>query len=295
MAIGATLSALGLNKRYRKRGRLVLHDVNLEIRPGGLTALVGPNGAGKSTLIRCWMGFERPTSGSALVTGIDPWRRRDAALSIVGYVPQGSAFYRALTVGEHLDLARILRRGFDSALVRRRLASLGIPLEQRAIELSGGQQAQVSLAIALGTRAPILILDEPLASLDPLARREFMQVLLEIVRRGDSSAVLSSHVVTDIEQACNRVVILSDGQVQLDLEVSEVLATHRVAAESDSVSNGVLIARFPSVTGQTLGLVRGGPNESLQHATLEDVVMGYLAADRVKADVATSSQLLDGI
>ena len=285
----ASLSTQGLYKRYRRRGRWILRDINLEIKSEALTALVGPNGAGKSTLIRCWMGFERPSTGRAFVRGMDPWRERDAALALIGYVPQGSTFYQALTVEEHLQLALSLRRSFDPALVRRRLTSLGISLRQRAVELSGGQQAQVGLAMALGTRAPLLILDEPLASLDPLARREFMQVLRDAVRSEGTTAVLSSHVVSDVEQSCDRVVILSDGQIRLDLDVSEVLASHRVVLESETITDGTVIATFPSNAGLPLRLVYGGPFEVGLRAPLEDVVMGYLAADRDRTRGCTAS------
>ena len=177
----AVLEARGLAKRYR-RGVWALTGIDLDIPAGGITALVGPNAAGKSTLIKTWVGFERPTRGSVAVMGVDPWRDRSGALAHLGYVPQSPALYDGLSVDDHLDLAVQLRPGFDRASARKRLDDLGIPAGRGAGTLSGGQQAQVALALALGTRARILLLDEPLASLDPLARREFLHVVTDAVR-----------------------------------------------------------------------------------------------------------------
>lgn len=280
MGDSAALSTLALYKRYGARGRWVLEGIDLEVRAGAITALVGPNGSGKSTLIKCWIGFESPSRGRALVRGVDSWRMRGHSLAMIGYVPQGSVFYRALTVDEHIEYARSFRDHFDAFLVRRRLAILGIPLHERAVNLSGGQRAQVSLAIALGTRAPILILDEPLASLDPLARREFLQVLVDTVRTGDATALLSSHVVTDVDQACSRVILLSDGQIRLDLDVSEALSIHRLALPTDIPLRATVVASVPSLSKPEHVLVRGGPYERSQQASLEDIVIGYLAAGR---------------
>lgn len=272
------LSSAGLSKRYRRDGRLALNDVTIQIQAGVITALVGPNGAGKSTLVRSWLGFERPSFGSVLVDGVDPWKNRAKALSLIGYVPQGAAFYRALTVDDHVEFVRSWRPAFDAALVRRRLATLDIPLRQHASTLSGGQQAQLSLAIAFGSRAPILILDEPLASLDPLARREFMRLLIEVVHLEGRTVLMSSHVVSDVDGVCDRLVILSDGRVILDLDVGEVFNTHRVV-DTDEGFSGQIVAEFPSISGRRLKLVRGTFQNSSQ-PSLEDVVMGYLAASQ---------------
>ena len=223
----AALEAIGLTKQYR-RGTLALSNVSLEVAPGSITALVGPNAAGKSTLIRTWVGFEQPTSGSVRVAGIDPASDPAAALRHVGYVPQQPALYRELTTADHLDLAAHLRPGFDRAVAERHLDYLAIPLRARATTLSGGQQAQVMLAVALGTRADVLLLDEPLASLDPLARSEFLTVLRTAVREGGSTALLSSHIVTDVEQVCDRLIVLGIGRVLLDDGLAHAVAGHGV-------------------------------------------------------------------
>jgi ABC-2 type transport system ATP-binding protein len=291
----AVLEAHGYGKRYRGRP-WALRGLDLAVPEGSITALVGPNGSGKSTLIRGWIGFEPPTEGTLLIAGIDPQRQRTAALLRSGYVPQQPALYRELTVAEHLELAITFRPGFDALLAREYVERLGIPLAAQANELSGGEQAQVGLAIALGTRAKILLLDEPLASLDPLARREFLHVLVTAVRREGHTALLSSHVITDIEQACDRLIVLGRGRTLLDLTVDDALAHHRVvvAAEWPSDRPG-RVGTFPTTTDERLTLVRVGLDGSSptgpdpaaaespgRPATLEEVVIGHLAAGRAR-------------
>lgn len=273
------LSAEGLWKRYRRGGPWALCDVSLTVPVGSITAIVGPNGAGKSTLIRTWMGFERPTGGGVRVAGIDPWVDRPAALASLGYVPQAASLYRDLTVAEHLEFARVLRPGFDRSLAVRRLAALGIPPRQRASDLSGGQQAQLGLALALGTRAPVLLLDEPLASLDPLARRDFLGVMIESVRDESRTAFLSSHIVTDIEQAADRLIVLSAGRVLLDDGVAAAQANHRTLESPDGLPPWA-IGAFAGPAGERLVLIAADSASGGRPATLEEIVLGHLAAGR---------------
>jgi len=270
-----------LAKRYR-RGVWALQGIDLELAAGGITALVGPNAAGKSTLIKTWVGFEKPTRGSVRVAGIDPWKDRSGALAHLGYVPQSPALYDGLSVEDHLDLARQLRPGFDREYARARLAQLDIPAHRGARDLSGGQQAQVALAIALGTRAPILLLDEPLASLDPLARREFLHVLTDAVRGDGATALLSSHIVTDVEQACDRLIVLGVGRVLLNDSVAAAMAAHAIS--STEAPNAV--ASFGAPDGSRIWLVRG---EGDRQATLDEVVLGYLASGRSTATPAAAA------
>jgi ABC-2 type transport system ATP-binding protein len=276
------LETRDLAKRYGRR-TWALTGIELAIPQGGITALVGPNAAGKSTLIKTWVGFERPTRGSVTVGGIDPWRDRSGVLGLVGYVPQSPSLYDGLTVEDHLDLAVLLRPDFDRAYARRRLDQLGIPATQGAKSLSGGQQAQVALALALGTRARILLLDEPLASLDPLARREFLHVLSDAVRSDGATALLSSHIVTDVEQACDRLVVLGVGRILLHDTVADALASHWMATDGAASADGTAIGSFGGPGGERLTLLRtespsAGP--ALRPATLEEVVLGYLASGR---------------
>lgn len=285
----AILETHDIGKRYGRRRPWALRHLDLSVPVGSVTALVGPNGSGKSTLLKAWIGFERPTEGHLIVDGIDPWKDSAAAIRRIGYVPQAPSLYRELTVDEHVDLAETLRPGFDRGIALRRLDDLAIPHTSRADELSGGQQAQVGLALALGARAPVLLLDEPLASLDPLARREFLHVLVDAVRADGATALLSSHVITDIEQACDRLLVLGGGRMLLDLSIAGAMAEHRVldATEPGSAAtpgSGTLVGIFPGPSGERLSLVRGAGDHG-RAATLEEVVLGHLAAARVPRDV----------
>jgi ABC-2 type transport system ATP-binding protein len=289
----AVLEACGFGKRYRRR-TWALRGVDLTVPEGTITALVGPNGSGKSTLIRAWIGFERATEGRLSTGGVDPQRDRKGAVRRVGYVPQSPSLYRDLTISDHIVLAGTLRDEFDGPMAAGYVERLSIPLKAKAGELSGGEQAQVGLALALATRAPILLLDEPLASLDPLARREFLHLMVEAVRASGATALLSSHVITDIEQACDRLIVLGKGHTLLDLSVAEALAHHRIvegtAAEAiEVVGRDAFVGAFPAPAGEPLTLVRtpvvaaAGTPVIGRSATLEEVVIGNLAAGRRRA------------
>lgn len=270
-----------VGKRYKRGRPWALRHVDLTVPDGSITALVGPNGSGKSTLLKSWIGFEKPTEGHLTVDGIDPTRDRARAVEHVGYVPQIPSLYRELTVDEHVAMAASLRDGFDAGLARRRLEELDIPATAPANELSGGQQAQVGLALALGTRAPVLLLDEPLASLDPLARREFLHVLVDAVRADGITALLSSHVITDIEQACDRLLVLSGGRVLLDLSISTAIAEHRVIESGLEVGTATVVGTFPGPDAERLDLITGDTSQG-RAATLEEVVLGHLAVGRTR-------------
>jgi ABC-2 type transport system ATP-binding protein len=292
----AVLEAHGFGKRYRRR-TWALRNVDLTVPEGSITALVGPNGSGKSTLIRGWIGFERATEGRLVTGGVDPQRDRKGAVERVGYVPQSPSLYRDLTIADHIALAGTLRDGFDGSMAAGYVERLSIPLRAKAGELSGGEQAQVGLALALATRARILLLDEPLASLDPLARREFLHLMVEAVRAAGATALLSSHVITDIEQACDRLIVLGKGHTLLDLTISEALAHHRIveapAADAARLAGpNAVIGSFPAPAGEPLSLVRVavlapvGAELLGRAATLEEVVIGHLAAGRNRAAAA---------
>lgn len=284
MTTSIALAATNVAKRYG-RGPLALNGVDLAISEGSITGLVGPNGAGKSTLIKAWIGFERPSQGEVRVLGIDPWRDRPSALRRIGYVPQTPSLYRMLTVDNHLALAASARPRFDRDLARTRLDQLGIPATSLCGNLSGGQQAQVSLALALGTRAPVLLLDEPLANLDPLARREFLHVLVDDVRANGTTALLTSHVVTDIAQSCDHLIVLGAGRKLLDDGIASAVARHRVAG--GRIDAPGVVGSFPDMTGHTVTLVAG--TNPGRPASLEEVVFGYLATARLQSGATTTA------
>ena len=269
------LVAENIGRRYRRGQPWALRDVSIEIPAGSITALVGPNGAGKSTLIRACLGFERLDEGRLLVNGIDPQEDRTGAVSSVGYVPQRGSLYRNLTIGDHVNMASFARPQFDGAEALAHLRSLGLGEGRTIGELSGGEQAQVALALALGTQAPLLLLDEPLSSLYPLARRDFLAALIADVRGRNATAVLSSHIVTDVEQACDRIVVLAAGRVVLDGSVAAAKAEHRTVSANDTTGLEV-VGRFGGPAGEPLALVLGAGGE----ASLEEIVLGYLASAR---------------
>jgi ABC-2 type transport system ATP-binding protein len=269
------LRAHGLTKRYRTSRPAALDRIDLDITGGGITALVGPNGAGKSTLIRCFLGFERPTKGFVTVDGIDPARDRAKALSRIGYVGQEAGLYRQLTAREHLELAGTLRPDFDQAGAAERLAVRDIPLAVPTAELSGGQQAQVALSLALGTRAPVLLLDEPVARLDPLARRDFLTVLRDACRTDGITVLLASHIIGDLEGVSDSLVVLAPAAVVFHGSIEEARAGHAVVSASADIAPDDLVASYTGITGRRMSLVR---RAGTGDASLDDVVLGYLAA-----------------
>jgi ABC-2 type transport system ATP-binding protein len=173
--VSAVVTARGLGKRYRRRW--ALQDCTLEIPVGRVTGLVGPNGAGKTTLLGLVVGILTPTVGTIEVCGGRP-AADSAQLAKVGFVAQDNPTYAGLTVADHLRLGAHLNPRWDDAAARRRIDRLHLDPRQKAGQLSGGQRAQLALTLGLAKRPELLILDEPVASLDPLARREFLQVLM---------------------------------------------------------------------------------------------------------------------
>lgn len=269
------LRAHGLTKRYRRSRPAALDRIDLDITTGGITALVGPNGAGKSTLIRCFLGFERPTNGFVTVDGIDPARDRAKALSRIGYVGQETGLYRQLTAGEHVELAGTLRPGFDRAGATKRLVGRDIPLAVPTAELSGGQQAQVALSLALGTRAPVLLLDEPVARLDPLARRDFLTVLRDACRAEGITVLLASHIIGDLEGVSDFLIVLAPGAVVFHGSIDDARSGHAVVSASADVVPDDLVSTYSGITGRRMSLVR---RPGTGDASLDDVVLGYLVA-----------------
>ena len=273
------VTAERLGKRYRG-ARWALRDVDLELLPGELTLLVGPNGAGKSTLMRSLIGFERPSTGQVRIAGVDPSQDRARALTHVGYVAQDAPLYRLLTAADHIALTAAERDRVDAPAALARLERLQIPHSSRPNELSGGQRAQLALTIALACRPAILILDEPLASLDPLARREFAGDLRDSARGSGTGLLLSSHVVGEAEGTCDRVVVLGAGDKKLDARIDSALADHAVWRGEGQPPHGSEIGRFPGTRGGWMAIYRRADAPELRSPTLEELVLGYLAGGR---------------
>ena len=210
--MSVVLKASGLGKRYGRTW--ALSGCDLAIPAGRVVGLVGPNGAGKTTLLHLAVGLLAPTAGVIEVLGAKP-ASGPAQLAQVGFVAQDSPIYAGLSIADHLRLGAWLNPGWDARLAERRLRALGLERHQKAGRLSGGQRAQLALTMAIAKRPGLLLLDEPVASLDPLARREFLQQLMETVAEQELSVVLSSHLVADLERVCDYLVMLVDSRVQL--------------------------------------------------------------------------------
>jgi ABC-2 type transport system ATP-binding protein len=280
--VTAVLRAHGLGKRYRKRW--ALSDCTIDVPAGRVVGLVGPNGAGKTTLLKLAVGLLTPTAGSIEVLGGPP--TSDAAqLAKVGFVAQDVPTYAGLSVEEHLRLGARLNPGWDDALARSRIRGLGLDLDHRAGKLSGGQRAQLALTLGVAKRPELLILDEPVASLDPLARREFLQDLMEAVAEHELSVVLSSHLVSDLERVCDHLIVLVASRAQLAGDLDTLLATHHrlTGARRDpaSLPADQHVISASHTERQTTLLVRTDsaihdPAWTVGRLSLEDLVLAYM-------------------
>jgi ABC-2 type transport system ATP-binding protein len=274
----------GLGKSYGSTR--ALHDCTLAIPGGHVVALVGPNGAGKSTLLNLAVGLASPSAGEVTVLGGRP-AGSPAALDGIAFVAQDTPLYRNLSAADLLHLTRNLNHRFDQRYATGRLAELGIPLKRKAGKMSGGQQAQLALTLALARRPQLLVLDEPMAMLDPLARHDFMATVLTAMADDGVSVVLSSHVLAELERVADYLVLVSNGSVQVAGEVDDLLATHRVltgpadqAARHASAWNVVHARRGGS---QAHLVVRGigapgpvPPGWEAHPLSLEELTLAYL-------------------
>jgi ABC-2 type transport system ATP-binding protein len=244
---GASVPALRTERLGRRYGKAWgLRDCTFELPAGAVAALVGPNGAGKTTLLEMIIGLLEPTEGQVSVFGQASLAGTAATLARVGYVAQDHPLYRDFTVADMLRLGRAMNPGWDQQLATRRLDTLGVPLNRRVRRLSGGQQAQISLTMALAKRAPLVVLDEPVSSLDPVARVEFMRDVTAAAADSGLTFVISSHVVAELERFCDWLIVLSRGHVQLAGPADDLLAAHRLL----TVPRGTPDAELPGTAIQ---------------------------------------------
>ena len=281
--MNAVIAASGLGKQYRHTW--ALRDCTLAVPEGHVVGLVGPNGAGKTTLLRLATGLLTPTRGTITVLGERP-AAGPAQLARVGFVAQDTAVYARLTVADHLRFGAWLNPGWDDDLARQRIGQLTLDPKQRAGSLSGGQRAQLALTLAMAKRPELLILDEPVASLDPLARREFLQGLMETVAEQRLSVVLSSHLVADLERVCDYVVVLVASRVRVAGEVSDLLASHHRLSgprrDPGRLPAGQEVITESHTDKQTSLLVRTDgpvldPAWAVKPVSLEDLVLAYMS------------------
>src|SRR6266851_1027028 len=280
----AALEATALTKRYG--ASRALSECDVRIPAGRVAALVGPNGAGKTTLLHLAMGFLEPTSGRITVFGWSPQEQPTVVLPRVGFLAQDRPLYTRFKVRELLEFGRRLNPRWDGELARTRLERFAIPLHQPVGKLSGGQQAQVALALTLAKKPEMLLLDEPLSNLDPLARREFLQVLMDAVAEDGLTVVLSSHIISELERTCDYLLILAHGRVQLAGEIESLLNGHRtlVGGPCDRalLERDPLVIHSSHTPRQTTMLVtlngRPASGQWEEHPVgLEELVLAYLS------------------
>jgi ABC-2 type transport system ATP-binding protein len=290
--VNAVIEADGLGKRYRRKWALT--DCTLSIPAGHVVGLVGPNGAGKTTLLNLAVGLLAPDAGTIEVLGGRPAADR-AQLARVGFLAQDSPLYGGLSVADHLELGAHLNTGWDAGLARGRAEGLDMDLRQKAGTLSGGQRAQLALTLAIAKRPELLVLDEPVASLDPLARREFLQDLMEAAAEQELSVVLSSHLVADLERVCDYLIVLVASRVRVAGPVDDLLAAHHVLSgplrDPATLPDGLEVISASHTDVQTTLLVRASgpvldPAWTISQVGLEDLVLAYMsqAAGRRRRD-----------
>ncbi len=278
----AVLHAHGLGKKYGRRWALT--DCTLEVPPARVVGLVGPNGAGKSTFLNLAVGMLTPSAGEIEVLGERP-TGRTAVRAKVGFVGQDTPTYAGMRVRDHLRLGAALNPRWDATLAEERIRRLGLDPAQKAGRLSGGQRAQLALTLGLAKRPELLLLDEPVASLDPLARREFLQDLMEAVAEQELSVVLSSHLVSDVERACDYLIVLVDSRVQVAGDIDHLLATHHRLTgprrEADTLPSDQHVISASHTDRQSTYLIRTeapilDPAWEVSRLNLEDLVLAYM-------------------
>ncbi|MFJ7586181.1 ABC transporter ATP-binding protein [Streptomyces sp. NPDC097617] len=282
----AILEARALGKRYGRKE--ALSDCTLSVPSGRVVGLVGPNGAGKSTLLQLACGLIDPTSGTIEVLGGRP-ASGPGQLAKVGFVAQDTPTYAGLSIADHLRLGARLNPGWDAQLAEERIRQLGLDPVQKAGKLSGGQRAQVALTLAVAKRPELLILDEPVAALDPLARREFLQSLMEVVAEHGTTVVLSSHLVSDLERVCDHLISLVASRVQVAGDVDDLLSTHfrliTARREAATLPPGMQVILETHTERQSTFIVRSGkavqdPSWVLEPLNLEDLVLTHMSQAR---------------
>jgi ABC-2 type transport system ATP-binding protein len=278
----SVLSARRLGKRYGRRW--ALDQCDLDIPSGHVVGLVGPNGAGKTTLLHLAVGLLSPSAGSIEVLGQPP-SDDPAQLGRVGFVAQDTPTYARLRVEDHLSMGAHMNPSWDESMARQRIDELELDPRQRAGTLSGGQQAQLALTLAVAKRPEFLVLDEPVASLDPLARREFLQSLMEVVAEHGVSVLLSSHLVADLERVCDYLVVLVSSRVQVAGEVDQLLTTHHRLSgplhDTARLPKDMHVIEERHTDRQSTLLVRCDgpvldPSWTVEDLDLEDLVLAYM-------------------
>jgi len=272
----------GLGHRYGRQ-TWGLRDASVEVAPGRIVALIGPNGAGKTTLLHMAAGLLPPTNGTVEVMGASPVKRLDR----IGFVAQDAPLWPRLRVGDVLAIGRCMNPRFDAAFADNRITRYEIPMRSHIASLSGGQRAQVALTLVLAKRPELLLLDEPLSNLDPLARREFLGSMFEACAESGTAVLFSSHVVAELERICDYLILLRKGRVRLAGDIDDLRQSHRVLSGPNGWerAGGWQVISSQKVAGRTTALTRSGspvtlgPGLDESTPTFDELVLGYLEED----------------
>jgi ABC-2 type transport system ATP-binding protein len=278
----------GLGKRYGSFW--ALKDCTISVPRGSVTALVGPNGAGKTSLLKLLVGLNSPSAGDVVVLGQSP-SQSTSYLSSIGYLAQEIPLYSQFTAADHFAIGKHMDVNWDNELAVKRLQELRIPLDRKVGKLSGGQRAQVGLAMALAKRPQLLLLDEPVAALDPLARMDFLTSLAQAVTDADGelTVVMSSHLLADLERVCDRVIILAAGETQLCENIEHTLETHKllVGPKGQQPNNdGYRVIKETHSPTATHLLVRleqpkhNLPGWHIRNVDIEEIVLAYMGQNK---------------
>lgn len=273
----------GLGKRYGSFW--ALENCDISVPTGSVSALVGPNGAGKSTLLKLLTGLSSASSGNSDVLGKVPKQNEDF-LEDIGYLAQEIPLYKALNADDHIAMGKHLNKRWDEAFIRKRLTELSIPLKRPVGKLSGGQRAQVALALALAKKPKLLLLDEPVAALDPLARHDFLSSLAQAVADGGLTVIMSSHLLADLERVSDHVIVLAAGKTQLCEDIESVLKSHKLLVgprkEGTKDEDGYTVIHETHTAKQSTLLVRLNGKPKLpaywqQHEpNVEEIILAYM-------------------
>ncbi|MFF0747234.1 ABC transporter ATP-binding protein [Streptomyces sp. NPDC004111] len=294
MTATAAIEAAGLGKKYGRRDKWAVRDCSFRLPKGHICALVGPNGAGKSTLLAQLAGLLRPTEGVVRVLGANPGEARER----ISFLAQEKPLYGQFSIAETLRMGRELNPGrWDDTRAERIVADGGLDLATRVRDLSGGQRTRVALALALGKQPELLLLDEPMADLDPLARHQLMGNLLAEAGESGTSVVISSHILAELEGACDYLFLMEEGRVRLGGETEELLAAHALLTGPVAELGPDTTVVESRVTGrQMTALVRrdgapapGGNWESVE-PTLEELLLAHMRSPQAPALLTPSAE-----
>lgn len=287
------IETFDLGKQYGKQW--VLQGCTFSLPAGRIAGLVGPNGAGKTTLMHMLVGLLTPTSGTAMIFGLSPEKQLDRVLSNVGFVGQDHPLYRTFTVKDMLRFGQELNSCWDDTLALQRITELDIPLDRPTGKLSGGQQVQVALLLALAKHPRLLILDEPLASLDPLARHQFMQILMDSAAQDGQTVLISSHQITDLERICDSLVLLSHSRLLMAGDLENLLEAHRwitcLPEVVDRLANLYPVVKIIQTNRSSQLMIRlGGQRDTndsdgiMEKVTLEELILAYLSLSKSECE-----------